>query len=31
MTVDNHQGSRYADRVYLTWTTFAADGTGYIY
>ncbi|TCO59254.1 sialidase family protein [Actinocrispum wychmicini] len=31
LTVDNHHGSRFADRVYLTWTTFAADGTGYIY
>jgi len=31
LTVDNHPGSRFADRVYVTWTTFAADGTGYIY
>ena len=31
MTVDNHPSSRFADRVYVTWTTFAADGTGYIY
>lgn len=31
ITVDNHLGSPFADRVYLTWTTFAADGTGYIY
>jgi hypothetical protein len=31
MTVDNHPGSRFADRVYVTWTTFAADGTGYIF
>ena len=31
MTVDNHPGSRYADRIYVTWTSFAADGTGYIY
>jgi hypothetical protein len=31
ITVDNHAGSPFADRVYLTWTTFAADGTGYIY
>ncbi len=31
MTVDNHPGSPYADRIYVTWTTFAADGTGYIY
>jgi hypothetical protein len=31
MTVDNHPGSRFADRIYVSWTTFAADGTGYIY
>ena len=31
MTVDNHMGSPYQDRVYVTWTEFAADGTGYIY
>ncbi|MDQ2739144.1 MAG: glycoside hydrolase, partial [Actinomycetota bacterium] len=31
MTIDNHPGSRYADRIYVSWTTFAADGTGYIY
>jgi len=31
LTVDNHPSSRYADRVYVTWTTFAADGTAYIY
>ena len=31
LTVDNNKGSKYADRVYVTWTTFAADGTGYIY
>ncbi|MGO4597749.1 hypothetical protein [Terrabacter sp. 2RAF25] len=31
LTVDNHARSRFADRVYVTWTTFAADGTGYIY
>lgn len=31
MAVDNHPSSRFADRVYVTWTTFAADGTGYIY
>lgn len=31
LTVDNHKGSPYADRVYVTWTTFAADGTAYIY
>jgi hypothetical protein len=31
MTVDNHKGSPFADRVYVTWTTFAANGTAYIY
>ncbi len=31
MTIDNHKSSRYADRIYVSWTTFAADGTGYIY
>ena len=31
MTVDSHPGSPFRDRVYVTWTTFAADGTAYIY
>ena len=31
MTVDNHVGSPFRDRVYVTWTTFAADGTAYIF
>jgi hypothetical protein len=31
LTVDNHRSSPYRDRVYVTWTTFAPDGTGYIY
>lgn len=31
MTVDAHKGSPYQDRVYVTWTLFAADGTAYIY
>ncbi|MDI2130140.1 sialidase family protein [Yinghuangia seranimata] len=31
MAVDNNARSRFADRVYVSWTTFAADGTGYIY
>jgi len=31
MTVDNHVGSPFQDRVYVTWTNFAADGTGYIF
>jgi hypothetical protein len=31
MTVDNHPGSPFQDRIYVSWTTFTADGTGYIY
>lgn len=31
LAVDNGKRSPFADRVYVTWTTFAADGTGYIY
>ena len=31
MTVDDHVGSRFADRIYVSWTTYAADGTAYIY
>ncbi len=31
MTVDNHVGSPFQDRVYVTYTEFAADGTAYIY
>jgi hypothetical protein len=31
MTVDNHVGSPFQDRVYVTWTNFAADGTVKIY
>jgi hypothetical protein len=31
MTVDNHEGSPFQDRIYVTWTTFAADGTSYIF
>jgi hypothetical protein len=31
MTIDSHPGSPFRDRVYVTWTTFAADGTAYIY
>jgi len=30
MTVDNHAGSPFQDRIYVTWTDFAADGTAYI-
>jgi hypothetical protein len=31
LTVDNHIGSPFRDRVYVTWTTFAPDGSAYIY
>lgn len=31
MTVDNHVGSPFQDRIYVTWTIFAADGSAYIY
>jgi hypothetical protein len=31
MTVDNHVGSPFQDRIYVTWTQYAADGTAYIY
>jgi hypothetical protein len=31
MTVDNHDGSPFQDRVYVTWTFFAPDATAYIY
>ncbi len=31
MTVDNHVGSPFQDRVYVTYTDFAVDGTAYIY
>jgi hypothetical protein len=31
MTVDNHVGSPFQDRVYVTWTLFAANGTANIY
>ena len=31
LTVDNHVGSTFRDRVYVTWTTFAPDGSAYIY
>jgi hypothetical protein len=31
MTVDGHVRSPYRDRVYVTWTTYAQDGTAYIY
>ena len=31
MTVDDTVGSPFQDRIYVTWTLFAADGTGYIF
>jgi hypothetical protein len=31
MTVDNTVGSPFQDRIYVTWTEFAADGTAYIW
>lgn len=31
MTVDNHVGSPYQDRVYVTWTDFAPNGTAYLW
>gem|GEM_PF-568947 len=31
MTVDNSENSPFRDRVYVTWTEFAADGSAYIW
>ncbi|MFI6602345.1 sialidase family protein [Nonomuraea sp. NPDC050536] len=31
LTVDHYVASPFRDRIYVTWTTFAADGTAYIY
>ncbi len=31
MTVDDHVGSPFQDRIYVTWTEFAADGSAYIW
>jgi hypothetical protein len=31
LTVDNHVGSPFQDRIYVTWTLFDADFTAYIY
>ena len=31
MTIDNNPSSRFRDRIYVTWTLFASDGTAYIY
>ena len=31
MTIDNTKDSPFQDRIYVTWTDFAADGSAYIY
>ncbi len=31
LTVDNHVGSPFQDRVYVSWTEFAANGSAFIY
>lgn len=31
MTIDNTKGSPFQDRIYVTWTFFAPDGTAYIF
>jgi hypothetical protein len=31
MTVDDHVGSPFQDRIYVSWTEFAADGSAFIY
>ncbi len=31
MAIDDNKSSPYRDRIYVTWTQFAADGTAYIY
>jgi hypothetical protein len=31
MTIDNHKGSPFQDRIYVTWTLFDDDGTAYIF
>jgi len=31
MTIDNNPNSPFRDRIYVAWTVFAADGTGYIF
>ena len=31
LTVDSSKSSAFRDRIYVSWTTFAADGTAYIY
>jgi hypothetical protein len=31
MTIDDNTGSPYRDRIYVSWTTFSADGSAYIW
>ena len=31
MTIDNHKGSPFQDRIYVTWTEFLGDGSAYIW
>jgi hypothetical protein len=31
MAIDNHKGSPFQDRIYVTWTLFDDDGTSYIF
>jgi hypothetical protein len=31
LTVDNHVGSPFQDRIYVSWTEFASDGSSYIW
>jgi hypothetical protein len=31
MAIDDNAGSRFRDRIYVTWTAFAKDGSAYIY
>lgn len=31
IAIDDNTGGPFQDRIYMTWTLFAADGTGYIY
>jgi hypothetical protein len=31
MTIDNHAGSPFQDRIYVSWTEFAIDGSAFIY
>ena len=31
MTIDDNVNSPFRDRIYVTWTAFAADGSAFIY